>query len=71
MNSKYMFIVAAMAVMLVGATAFATDIAFADGKKKYGKNQGHHKQMLVEMINYQCMSSAKTPVHKFSEKRTQ
>jgi hypothetical protein len=39
MNSKYMFIVAAMAVMLVGATAFATDSAFADGKKKYGKNQ--------------------------------
>ena len=34
-----MFIVAAMAVMLVGATAFATDSAFADGKKKYGKNQ--------------------------------
>jgi hypothetical protein len=39
MNSKYMFIVAAMAVMLVGATALATDNAFADGKKKYGKNQ--------------------------------
>jgi hypothetical protein len=34
-----MVIVAAMAVMLVGATAFATDNAFADGKKKYGKNQ--------------------------------
>ena len=34
-----MFIVAAMTVMLVGATAFATDSAFADGKKKYGKNQ--------------------------------
>ena len=34
-----MVIVAAMAVMLVGATAFATDSAFADGKKKYGKNQ--------------------------------
>jgi hypothetical protein len=28
-----------MAVMLIGATAFATDSAFADGKKKYGKNQ--------------------------------
>ena len=38
MNSKYMFIVATMAVMLVGATALATDDAFA-GKKKYGKNQ--------------------------------
>jgi hypothetical protein len=31
--------VAAMAVMLIGATAFATDSAFADGKKKYEKNQ--------------------------------
>ena len=28
-----------MAVMLIGATALATDNAFADGKKKYGKNQ--------------------------------
>jgi hypothetical protein len=39
MNTKYMFVVAVMAVMLVGATAVATDNAFADGKKKYGKNQ--------------------------------
>jgi hypothetical protein len=39
MNTKYMFVVAAMAVMLIGATAFATDNAFADGKKKYGKSQ--------------------------------
>jgi hypothetical protein len=39
MDIKYMFIVAAMAVTLVGATAFATDSAFADGKKHYGKNQ--------------------------------
>jgi hypothetical protein len=38
MNSKYMVMVAAMAVMLIGATAVATDDAFA-GKKKYGKNQ--------------------------------
>ena len=34
MNTKYMVIVAAMAVMLIGATAFATDSAFAGGKKK-------------------------------------
>jgi hypothetical protein len=39
MNSKYMVVVATMAVMLIGATAFATDSAFADGKKKYGKSQ--------------------------------
>ena len=34
MNTKYMVIVAAMAVMLVGATALATDDATAT-KKKY------------------------------------
>ena len=34
-----MFIVATMAVMLIGATVLATDNAFADGKKKYGKSQ--------------------------------
>jgi hypothetical protein len=35
MDTKYMFIVAAMAVMLIGATALATEDAFA----KYGKSQ--------------------------------
>ena len=35
-----MVIVAAMTVMLIGATALAaTDSAFADGKKHYDKNQ--------------------------------
>jgi hypothetical protein len=35
MNSKYLVIVAAMAVMLIGATAFGTaDSAFAGGKEK-------------------------------------
>jgi hypothetical protein len=38
MNTKYVFTVAAMAVMLIGATALATEDAFA-GKKKYEKNQ--------------------------------
>jgi hypothetical protein len=33
MNTKYFVIVAAMEVMLIGATAFATDSAFADKKK--------------------------------------
>jgi hypothetical protein len=35
MNSKYMVVVAAMAVMLIGTTAFATNNAFAT----YGKSQ--------------------------------
>ncbi|MPZ08426.1 MAG: hypothetical protein GEU26_18760 [Nitrososphaeraceae archaeon] len=40
MNSGYMVIVAAMTVMLVGATALATSkSAFAGGKKHYDKNQ--------------------------------
>jgi hypothetical protein len=39
MNTKYFVVVTAMAVMLIGVTAFATDSAFAGGKKKYEKNQ--------------------------------
>jgi hypothetical protein len=38
MNTKYLFIVAAMAVMLVGATALATtEDAFAGKKKEYNQ----------------------------------
>ncbi len=37
MNTKYMFIVAAMGVMLIGATALATDDAFATKKTKYNQ----------------------------------
>lgn len=39
MNFKYIAAVAVIAAALVGATAFATDSAFADGKKHYDKNQ--------------------------------
>jgi hypothetical protein len=39
MNTKYMFIVAVMAVMLIGATALATENAFADKKKHKEYNQ--------------------------------
>ena len=39
MNTKYMVIVAEMAVMLIGATALVTDDAFADKKKGYEKSQ--------------------------------
>jgi hypothetical protein len=39
MNTKYLVIVAAMTAMLIGATALATDSAFADKKKHYDKNQ--------------------------------
>ena len=39
MNTKYLVIVAAMTAMLIGATALATDSAFADKKNHYDKNQ--------------------------------
>jgi hypothetical protein len=39
MNSKYLVVVAAMANMLVGATALATEDAFAGKKKGYEKSQ--------------------------------
>jgi hypothetical protein len=38
MNAKYMVIVAALALMMIGATAVATDDAFAK-KGGYGKSQ--------------------------------
>jgi hypothetical protein len=37
MNTKYMVVVAAMAVMLIGATAFVGEDAFADKKRSYEK----------------------------------
>ena len=37
MNSKYMVVVVAMAVMLIGATALATEDAFAGKKKEYNQ----------------------------------
>jgi hypothetical protein len=37
MNTKYMFIVAAMAVMLIGATALATEDSFATKKREYNQ----------------------------------
>jgi hypothetical protein len=37
MNTKYMFIVATMAVMLIGATALATEDAFATKKREYNQ----------------------------------
>ena len=37
MNTKYVVIVAAMAVMLIGATALATEDAFATKKREYNQ----------------------------------
>ena len=42
MNSKYVAVVSALAVMLVAATALATtDSVFAGGKKGYSKSQAN------------------------------
>jgi hypothetical protein len=46
MNTKYLVVVAAMAVMLVAATALATDNAFADKKKG-----GYKKTQAVSQVN--------------------
>ena len=43
-----MFIVAAMAVMLIGSTALATEDAFADKKKK----GGYEKSQATAQANY-------------------
>ena len=37
MNTKYVVIVAAMTVMLIGATALATEDAFATKKREYNQ----------------------------------
>jgi hypothetical protein len=45
MNTKYIFIVAAMAVMLIGATALTTtDKAFADKKRHDDKKKGGYEK---------------------------
>jgi hypothetical protein len=52
MNSKYMVVVAAMAVMLIGATTLATDDAFADKKRHDDKKKGgYDKSQAVSQVN--------------------
>ncbi|MGH9978658.1 MAG: hypothetical protein ACRD8Z_22930 [Nitrososphaeraceae archaeon] len=52
MNSKYVFIVAAMAVMLIGVTALATEDAFADKKRHDDKKKGgYEKGQAVSQVN--------------------
>jgi hypothetical protein len=53
MNTKYMVVVAAMAVMLIGATALATEDAFADKKRHDDKKKGGYgKSQAVAQNNY-------------------
>jgi hypothetical protein len=53
MNTKYMVVVAAMAVMLIGATALATEDAFADKKRHDDKKRGgYEKSQATAQANY-------------------
>jgi uncharacterized membrane protein len=51
MNTKYLVVVAAMAAMLVAATALATDNAFADKKRHDDKKMSYKKSQAVTQIN--------------------
>ncbi|MPZ08341.1 MAG: hypothetical protein GEU26_18330 [Nitrososphaeraceae archaeon] len=59
MNTKYMFIVAAMAVMLIGATTLATEDAFA-GKKK-------HKEYNQATSQANACGNGKLPLNVFCQ----
>jgi hypothetical protein len=50
MNTKYLVVVAAMAAMLIAATALATDSAFADKKRHDGK-KSYSKTQAVSQVN--------------------
>jgi uncharacterized membrane protein len=52
MNTKYMVIVAALAVMMVGASALVTDDAFADKKRHDDKKKSYGKSQAVAQDNY-------------------
>jgi hypothetical protein len=51
MNTKYLVVVAALAAMLVAATALATDSAFADKKRHDDKKKGHEKSQATAQTN--------------------
>ncbi len=52
MNTKHLAVVAALAVMLIGATALATDDAFADKKRHDDKKKGgYEKSQAVSQVN--------------------
>jgi uncharacterized protein (DUF2147 family) len=52
MNSKYMVVIAAMAVMLIGATALVSEDAFADKKRHDDKKKGgYEKGQAVSQVN--------------------
>jgi uncharacterized membrane protein len=65
MNTKYLVVVAAMAAMLVAATALATDSAFADKKRHDDKKSGYQKSQAVSQVN-DC-GNGDTPIDVFCQ----
>jgi hypothetical protein len=65
MNTKYLVVVAAMAAMLVAATALATDSAFADKNRKHDGKDGYKKSQAATQIN-DC-GNDDTPVDVFCQ----
>jgi uncharacterized membrane protein len=51
MNTRYLVAVAAVAAMLVAATALATDNAFADKKRHDDKKKSYSKTQAVSQVN--------------------
>lgn len=58
MNTKYMFIIAAMAVMLIGATALATEDALATKSKSQAAAQSNGCGNGVLPENVGCQNTA-------------
>jgi uncharacterized protein YdeI (BOF family) len=65
MNTKYLVVVAAMAVMLVAATALATDNAFADKNRKHDGKGGYKKTQAASQVN-DC-GNGDTPIDVFCQ----
>jgi hypothetical protein len=64
MNTKYLVVVAAMAAMLVAATALATDSAFADKNRKH--DGGYKKSQAATQTN-DCGNGEDTPIDVFCQ----
>jgi hypothetical protein len=67
MSTKYLVVSAALAVMLIAATAAATDSVYADYKRKHnGKKSGFHKSQAVSQAN-NCGTGEVEPIDVFCQ----
>jgi hypothetical protein len=65
MNTKYLVVVAAMAAILIAATALATDNAFADKNRKHDGKGGYKKSQAASQVN-DC-GNGDEPFHVFCQ----